>query len=284
MDYFDKNGKPCKACFSVEDMMKMSKKFSEKKATSSTSSTEINEKTIQNVVEERRVKQCPVDKDELGRSTWNLLHTMAAYYPEKPSTEEKKTMETTLISLSKTYPCSYCADDFRKDLKVHPPKLENREELSKWMCEMHNRVNKKLGKDIFDCTKYMNKSVFRVPGTSTSTENGSTNDTGNNELNNEYGPDTEFVTTCRRMFSSPRRSSNEVSLQTKLPSTSKATKETGIIVPVNPSSRRLSFEEDTTNGIRLGEIISASILELFFSTLPPTQQDKIRTCKHLLLQ
>lgn len=106
MDYFDSSGKPCKACFSVEDMMKMSKKFSDNKksdksSSSSTTTTEINKNTIEKVIEERRAKQCPVDKDELGRSTWNLLHTMAAYYPEKPSTEEKKNMASTLTSLSK---------------------------------------------------------------------------------------------------------------------------------------------------------------------------------------
>jgi hypothetical protein len=28
---------------------------------------------------------CPVDKDELGSSTWNLLHTLAAYYPDEPT-------------------------------------------------------------------------------------------------------------------------------------------------------------------------------------------------------
>ncbi|KAK6030227.1 hypothetical protein OSTOST_03649, partial [Ostertagia ostertagi] len=32
-----------------------------------------------------RYDQCPPDKDELGRSTWNLLHTMSVYYPEKPT-------------------------------------------------------------------------------------------------------------------------------------------------------------------------------------------------------
>ena len=70
MDYFDSSGKPCKACFSVEDMMKMSKKFSEK-GNDKGSDGEINLKTVEKVAEDRRAKQCPVDKDELGRSTWN---------------------------------------------------------------------------------------------------------------------------------------------------------------------------------------------------------------------
>lgn len=39
----------------------------------------------------------------------------------------------------KTYPCPPCAADFQKDLKINPPKLENRKEFANWMCEMHNR-------------------------------------------------------------------------------------------------------------------------------------------------
>jgi len=30
-------------------------------------------------------------------------------------------------------------------------KLDNRTELSKWICYQHNQVNKRIGKDIFDC-------------------------------------------------------------------------------------------------------------------------------------
>jgi FAD-linked sulfhydryl oxidase len=48
-----------------------------------------------------RRKDCPVDKDQLGRSTWNLLHTMTVYYPEKPTVEEKQAMKCTVESLSK---------------------------------------------------------------------------------------------------------------------------------------------------------------------------------------
>src|SRR6185437_12301407 len=28
--------------------------------------------------------QCPLDKNELGRKSWALLHTIAAYYQERP--------------------------------------------------------------------------------------------------------------------------------------------------------------------------------------------------------
>ncbi|VDN31310.1 unnamed protein product [Cylicostephanus goldi] len=99
------------------------------------------------------LKQCPIDKDELGRSTWNLLHTMSVYYPEKPNEDQKKTVFQFLDALSKTFPCDFCARDLRKDLKKDPPKLDSREEFALWMCQLHNRVNKKIGKDEFDCSK-----------------------------------------------------------------------------------------------------------------------------------
>ena len=35
----------------------------------------------------------------------------------------------------------------------HPVKAQSREELSKYMCDLHNEVNKYLGKPLFDCSK-----------------------------------------------------------------------------------------------------------------------------------
>ena len=51
---------------------------------------------------ERR-KDCPLDKDELGRSTWNLLHTMSVTYPTKPTGEQKKDMADFLNTLSRVF-------------------------------------------------------------------------------------------------------------------------------------------------------------------------------------
>lgn len=51
------------------------------------------------------------------------------------------------------YPCGPCAEDFGEDVRVNPPNVSSREGLSRWLCERHNEVNMKLGKDNFDCAK-----------------------------------------------------------------------------------------------------------------------------------
>ena len=65
---------------------------------------------------------CPVDRDKLGRGTWDLIHTIAATYPEEPTEEEQKHADTFLRSLSHVYPCPHCAKHFRQTIDVSPPK------------------------------------------------------------------------------------------------------------------------------------------------------------------
>jgi FAD-linked sulfhydryl oxidase len=92
-------------------------------------------------------------REHLGRSTWTLLHTMAATFPGIPSEEHKKDVLKFIYLLSKLYPCGDCAQHFQKLLNDHPPKVSNHDEFAGWLCSAHNVVNKRLGKPIFDCSK-----------------------------------------------------------------------------------------------------------------------------------
>ncbi|RDB23652.1 FAD-linked sulfhydryl oxidase ALR [Hypsizygus marmoreus] len=96
---------------------------------------------------------CPPDVEQLGRATWTFLHTTAAYYPERPTPTQRANMLMLIRALPVLYPCTHCADDFGEDIKVNPPDVSGRVALSRWLCERHNQVNKKLRKDEFDCTK-----------------------------------------------------------------------------------------------------------------------------------
>jgi FAD-linked sulfhydryl oxidase len=96
---------------------------------------------------------CPVFREELGRATWTLLHTMAAYLPDRPNAAEQAQLIQFMHALSVFYPCKECAMHFRAVMKVIPPVVRTQEEFSAWMCRVHNEVNKRLGKPQFDCTR-----------------------------------------------------------------------------------------------------------------------------------
>ncbi|KAI9634978.1 ERV/ALR sulfhydryl oxidase domain-containing protein [Dioszegia hungarica] len=95
---------------------------------------------------------CPPDTAALGRSTWTFLHTTAAYYPLSATPMHQSNMRSLLSSLSVLYPCGWCAEDFARDMKANPPDVSGREGLMRWLCERHNEVNGKLGKERFECT------------------------------------------------------------------------------------------------------------------------------------
>ena len=97
------------------------------------------------------LSSCPPRSAELGRSSWTLLHSMAAWYPDEPTGQQRQRMANFMEALGDFYPCPWCADDFRTELHKSPPKVETRTDLCLWLCDQHNRVNAKLGKPLFDC-------------------------------------------------------------------------------------------------------------------------------------
>lgn len=115
-------------------------------------------KTVSSVTENSAaVQTCPLDREELGKSTWGFLHSMAAYAypdnPERPSPLEQKQMTTFIKLFAKFYPCEDCAYHLRDWMQDNPPKTYSRHALSQWMCLSHNEVNTRLGKEQFDCSK-----------------------------------------------------------------------------------------------------------------------------------
>ena len=98
------------------------------------------------------VARCPVDKDQLGEGTWALLHTLAAHFPEAPSTEDQAHLQQFYESLARFYPCPICAADFQQSVRDNPPAAQSRDALVLWTCWLHNQVNAKLGKDVHPCS------------------------------------------------------------------------------------------------------------------------------------
>ncbi|KAJ6087422.1 hypothetical protein N7467_006336 [Penicillium canescens] len=153
----DKDGKPCRTCTSVASWRALTKQAKAETPTSTNQTTTSKPALAAAATPSpsETPAECPPDVEQLGRSTWTLLHSMAATYPEKANTEHQDNMRGFLKFFSKLYPCWVCADDFQTWM-AHPsgrnqPRLESRKEFGWWMCEAHNEVNRKLGKKEFDC-------------------------------------------------------------------------------------------------------------------------------------
>lgn len=84
-----------------------------------------------------------------GPSLWHTLHTISFNYPVKPTQQDKKNYKRFVIDLKFVLPCKYCRMNFKKNLKELPltqKALKNRNNFSRWMFNMHEHINKMLGK------------------------------------------------------------------------------------------------------------------------------------------
>ncbi|KAI1422882.1 ERV/ALR sulfhydryl oxidase domain-containing protein [Xylaria sp. FL1777] len=90
-------------------------------------------------------------KAELGRASWKLFHTMMARFPEKPTEEDSLALKTYIQLFARLYPCGDCASHFQKLIKKFPPQISSRNSAAGWACHVHNQVNERLEKPLFDC-------------------------------------------------------------------------------------------------------------------------------------
>ncbi|KRZ89512.1 FAD-linked sulfhydryl oxidase ALR [Trichinella sp. T8] len=149
--YDDGQGeKSCRACVDFKSWI-MGKRSAKTPDASSSSSSSNNSNNGNNVNDKmtnsahsyvdsdsHQRKNCPLDKEELGRSTWGVLHSIAAYLPELLNTETQQDMRNLMRLFSLYYPCEYCAKDMREELEKNPPDVLSRRSFSQWLCRLHN--------------------------------------------------------------------------------------------------------------------------------------------------
>jgi hypothetical protein len=79
------------------------------------------------------------------------MHISALGYSQKPSYAQKKAAKEFYESLVFLIPCPVCREHYSQFLQQSPisPSLDRREDLFKWTIDVHNAVNKQLGKPRF---------------------------------------------------------------------------------------------------------------------------------------
>ena len=84
-----------------------------------------------------------------GPPMWHFLHTMSFNYPVNPTVEDKKNYSDFIYNLRYVLPCKYCRINLSNNLKKKPLlmcHMENRAAFSRYIYELHELVNKMLGK------------------------------------------------------------------------------------------------------------------------------------------
>jgi hypothetical protein len=85
-----------------------------------------------------------------GPATWLMLHTMSFNYPIEPSEDQKKYYYKFFKNLQNVLPCRYCRENLTKNLKtlkLTKDVMKDRASLSRWVYDLHEKINKMLGKE-----------------------------------------------------------------------------------------------------------------------------------------
>lgn len=84
-----------------------------------------------------------------GPPLWHVLHTISFNYPVKPTQEQKEHYYNFYSNIKNILPCKFCRDNLTSNLKSAPltmASFASRNTLSKWVYDLHEVVNKMLGK------------------------------------------------------------------------------------------------------------------------------------------
>jgi FAD-linked sulfhydryl oxidase len=83
-----------------------------------------------------------------GPFFWHTIHLVALGYPNAPTYSEKKAAKEFYESLQHLIPCPVCKLHYQAHIKELPltPNIDSKKDLFKWTVDLHNRVNKDLGK------------------------------------------------------------------------------------------------------------------------------------------
>ncbi|KAK6462440.1 ERV/ALR sulfhydryl oxidase domain-containing protein [Scheffersomyces coipomensis] len=152
---YDKDGKPCRTCNTLQDFQFVTAGLTPAAAAVAVpvpaKKVEAEPSSPCNTIAGGYSKDYPPDVEVLGKSSWTLLHSIAATYPENPTSKEQQDLKQFVTLFGNFYPCWFCKADFVKYIEKNDPQVNSQDKFGKWLCEAHNEVNVKLGKPKFDC-------------------------------------------------------------------------------------------------------------------------------------
>ena len=84
-----------------------------------------------------------------GPALWHSLHTISFNYPVNPTERQQKEYKEFMLSLAHVLPCRACRENLAQNYRTNPitkAVMKNRESFSRYVYNLHERINKLLGK------------------------------------------------------------------------------------------------------------------------------------------
>jgi hypothetical protein len=85
-----------------------------------------------------------------GPGSWICFHSITFGYPVEPTQDHKNNYRQFFESIGDVLPCKYCRESYKQfittgDTKITDDVFKNRDSLTKWLYNIHEKVNNKLG-------------------------------------------------------------------------------------------------------------------------------------------
>jgi len=100
-----------------------------------------------------------MDPTVWGPKLWFFMHTIALNFPENPTFDDIKSYETFFENLKYIIPCDKCKLHYSQRLRANPVSkyLTDNNTLFIYTIDLHNEVNKSLGKRIYSYEEVSNQ-------------------------------------------------------------------------------------------------------------------------------
>ena len=92
-----------------------------------------------------------------GPIFWATLHIVSLSYSDEPTDRQKQNAKNFYESMIDVLPCPICRTHYEENLKILPldNALSNRKDIIEWVFNMHNLINKQLGKREFSFEEFI---------------------------------------------------------------------------------------------------------------------------------
>lgn len=100
-----------------------------------------------------------------GPNLWKFMHYLTLSYPEQPTEYDVNKFKNFFMNIGEYLPCEKCRYNYKDHLQVLPlteNELSCRDNLILWLFNLHNIVNKHIGKKEFTIKEFNDVYVNNI--------------------------------------------------------------------------------------------------------------------------